>query len=255
MLSREEINTLLSLSRDAGNAIMKVYNSPDFGVETKDDHSPLTLADKASNDVIVSGLQSQFPSTPILSEEGKEMPYKTRSKWKEFWLVDPLDGTKEFIKKNDEFTVNIALIKEGYPVFGVVYLPANDILYYGGWEYGAFKLSKGELVNITVGNRLSERIAMRSRSHASEEEQEVYDKYGVTEFRVAGSSLKFCYVAEGQADLYYRHGPTMEWDTGAGQSIVEGAGGVVLNELGPDRFGYNKPNLLNNPFLVLGFDQ
>jgi 3'(2'), 5'-bisphosphate nucleotidase len=256
MLTESEIQSLLKLAREAGKAIMEVYNDPSgFDVETKDDNSPLTRADKASHDVISKGLKKLFPDIPILSEEGKDIPYNKRSSWESFWLVDPLDGTKEFIKRNDEFTVNIALIKDGYPDFGIVYLPAEDVIYYGGQSYESFKNILDETRTIRVRNNQQERIAMRSRSHASEEEQKVYEKHEVSSYKSAGSALKFCYVAEGAADLYYRHGPTMEWDSGAGQAVIEGAGGVVLYDQGPNRFSYNKRSLRNGPFLVLGFDQ
>ena len=256
MLTESEINSLLELAKMAGGVIMEVYNDPgNFGVEIKDDNSPLTRADKASHKVIAKGLKDLFPEIPVLSEEGKDISYMERKKWDTFWLVDPLDGTKEFIKRNDEFTVNIALIKDGYPDFGIVYLPVDDVLYYGGAFYRSFKRINEESRTIQVSKKQNDRIAMRSRSHGSPEEQEVYDTYGVTDFKSAGSALKFCYVAEGAADLYYRHGPTMEWDSAAGQAVIEGAGGMVLDQLGPDRFSYNKEVLLNGSFLVLGFDQ
>jgi 3'(2'), 5'-bisphosphate nucleotidase len=239
----------------AGKAIMVVYNDRDDSkvVDYKDDNSPLTLADKASHHVIVDALTAAYPSIPILSEEGTTSDYAERFSWDKYWLIDPLDGTKEFINRNGEFTVNIALIEDKRPVLGVVYVPAKEVLYYGDAD-GAVKIEQSESRNIQVNNKDQNRIAVRSKSHASPEEDVLYKNYDVDSFISVGSSLKFCMVAEGKADLYYRHGPTMEWDTGAGQAVLEAAGGIVYHGSKPEvPFRYNKKELLNGSFLCLGF--
>lgn len=251
------ISLLKNISIAAGKEILKIYNDESLSkeVEQKLDNSPLTLADKASNNLIVGALRESFPDIPILSEEEKSIGFSIRKDWKKFWLVDPLDGTKEFIKRNDEFTVNIALIENGYPVFGIIYAPVLDTIYIGDVSKNkAIKIeSTGFEIPITINRKLNSRIAAGSRSHSSGEEKELLKKYDVVETISVGSSLKFCMVAEGKADIYFRHGPTMEWDTGAGQAIVEAAGGEVINFSSKKRFKYNKENLLNDSFLVLGF--
>jgi len=246
---------LVEITRLAGNEIMKVYKKADFKdvVSYKADDSPLTIADEASNEVIMRELKSSYPEIPIISEEGKDIPYDERKDYETFWLVDPLDGTKEFINKNGQFTVNIALIKGKKPIAGFIYAPDLETYYYGIKGSGAFKIVKGVSTGIKVNNRDTNRIAVRSKSHASPEEESILSKYNVVDSISVGSSLKFCMVAEGKADVYYRHGPTMEWDTAAGQAILEAAGGQVLKNTGPDDFTYNKENLLNSSFLGLGF--
>ncbi|MEM9676268.1 MAG: 3'(2'),5'-bisphosphate nucleotidase CysQ [Bacteroidota bacterium] len=252
---------MLDIAIAAGKKILEIYHDSDFSqvVDFKADQSPLTLADKASHEVIVAGLQTHFPDIPIISEEGKDITYDERKAWDPFWLVDPLDGTKEFIKRNGQFTVNIALIHQRRPVIGAIYTPVTDEVYYASQENyasdvesGAYKQeSLGDPYPITVRKPSESKVAVRSSSHASEEEETVLSKYGVTESISRGSSLKFCMVAEGKADIYYRHGPTMEWDTAAGQAVVEGAGGKVLKGTGANPFTYNKESLLNGSFLVL----
>ena len=256
-----QITTLQDIAIAAGKKILEIYHDSDFSqvVDFKDDQSPLTLADKASHEVIMAGLNQHFPQIPIISEEGKNIAYEERKEWNPFWLVDPLDGTKEFIKRNGQFTVNIALIHQGHPVIGVIYTPVTEELYYatqegyaGEVKVGAYKQEgSGEAYPITTRKTSESRVAVRSSSHASEEEEAVLSRYDVQESISRGSSLKFCMVAEGKADIYYRHGPTMEWDTAAGQAIVEGAGGKVFRGTGPQPFTYNKESLLNSSFLVL----
>ncbi|ANQ47909.1 3'(2'),5'-bisphosphate nucleotidase CysQ [Flammeovirga sp. MY04] len=244
-------NDCMSIAIDAGHAIMEIYNKEDLGVEIKDDNSPLTLADKASHEVIMKGL-SEF-DYPILSEEGKSIEYAERKDWSTYWCVDPLDGTKEFINRNGEFTVNIALIKDKKPVLGVIYVPVKEVIYIGIVGEGAKKGEAGILDPIQVQWKDGDRVAVRSKSHANPAEEEIISKYEATESISVGSSLKFCMVAEGKADLYYRHGPTMEWDTAAGQAVVEAAGGkVYVGNTEETEFEYNKENLLNGSFLVLG---
>jgi 3'(2'), 5'-bisphosphate nucleotidase len=251
-----QLNTdiLLDISRDAGVAILKIYNDLNLAdqVDYKSDNSPLTLADQASHDVIMKGLRAHYPQIPILSEEGGNIPYEERKHMTYYWCVDPLDGTKEFINRNGEFTVNIALIHDRKPVAGFIYAPVLDTFYYS-CNGEAWKITGGDKQPLKVNNSTGNRIAVRSKSHPSPEEEVVLDQYDVVNSISVGSSLKFCMVAEGKADVYYRFGPTMEWDTAAGQAVLEGAGGTVYRKTGPDRFTYNKENLLNGSFLGLGF--
>jgi 3'(2'), 5'-bisphosphate nucleotidase len=254
-----DIEIVCEISRKAGEAIMGIYDG-DHAVEYKEDKSPLTAADKASHKVIVAGLQKHFPEIPILSEEGAAIPYAERKDWERFWLVDPLDGTKEFIKRNGEFTVNIALIEGQQPVLGVVYVPVQDKLYYGVVGQGAWLLT--DLCKLTADNySQAKEIQVRkpdpekgltvvmSRSHPSPELEAYLAEIKVAEAMPVGSSLKLCVVAEGKADLYPRLGPTMEWDTGAGHALVLAAGGTVKTPEG-EALLYNKENLLNPYFIV-----
>lgn len=247
-----DIEVLLEIARESSEVILEIYNDKDLFnvVDFKADNSPLTLADRKSHEVIAEALSKHYPDIPILSEEGKDIPYENRKDWEYFWLVDPLDGTKEFIKRNDEFTINIALIKNRYPCLGLIYVPAQDIAYYGIKGKGAFKITGEEKVKLEIKPGKKEGLtAVRSRSHASPEEEEFFKKNNVTDFIAAGSALKFCMVAEGKADIYYRHGPTMEWDTAAGQAIVEAAGGKVITAGSDERFIYNKEDLKNGGFI------
>lgn len=248
-----DINTIIRIAREAGAKILDIYENEDFTktIDFKADDSPLTIADKAANEIIVSQLTALYPEIGMLSEEEKEVPYSERKDWKTFWCVDPLDGTKEFINKNGEFTVNIALISDGYPILGVIYAPVLDTIYVND-GMKSFMIKDGETTELHVNNKSSDRIAVQSKSHSSEEETKLLSNYNVADSISVGSSLKFCMVAEGKADIYYRHGPTMEWDTAAGQAVLEGAGGSV-STLENKRFSYNKENLLNSSFLCLGF--
>ena len=265
MKQKINIATINEIAIAAGQAILEVYHHSDFSqvVNFKADDSPLTLADEASHKVIAPALQKHYPDIPVISEEGKDISYETRQGWEYFWLVDPLDGTKEFIKRNGQFTVNIALIHNHRPVLGVIYTPVTEELYFATQEGyaedvtpGAYKkMGDQEAVALHVRSSSENRVAVRSSSHASEEEDQVLKQYHVTESMSRGSSLKFCMVAEGKADLYYRHGPTMEWDTAAGQAIVEGAGGTMYQENSDRPFTYNKESLRNSGFLVLAFDK
>jgi 3'(2'), 5'-bisphosphate nucleotidase len=243
---------LIDIALKAGEKIMDIYLHDDFheSIDFKADNSPLTKADKAAHIVIDDALKNLWPEIPVLSEEGKHTDYKERKEWTKFWLVDPLDGTREFIKRNGQFTVNIALIENGYPVLGLVYVPVQKVLYWGDAQ-GAVKVIEGVETSIHVKQGDTRITAVGSRSHSSQEEADVMTKYKVEETVAVGSSLKFCMVAEGAADLYYRHGPTMEWDTAAGQAVVEASGGNVLLPDGK-RFRYNKENLLNSSFYCLG---
>jgi 3'(2'), 5'-bisphosphate nucleotidase len=245
----------------------------DFTVEYKDDRSPLTEADKAAHEIICAGLKQT--GLPVLSEESKTVPYELRKDWGRFWLVDPLDGTKEFIKKNGEFTVNIALIDAGRPVLGVVYAPVLQTIYYGlqaeGMEHGAWKADDcaGKSVDeifesavalplkSAIGNRQSPIRVVASRSHMNPETETfiaALEKQGRVELVSSGSSLKLCMVAEGRADVYPRIAPTMEWDTAAAQAVVEASGGTVMQYGTKEPLRYNKENLLNPFFVVSGRD-
>ncbi|UOQ86790.1 3'(2'),5'-bisphosphate nucleotidase CysQ [Gracilibacillus salinarum] len=257
------IYDLFRICCDAGSEIMDVY-ADDFEVEKKDDQSPLTMADKRAHQVIEEGLKKLTTTLPVLSEEGEQVPYDTRKNWEQFWLVDPLDGTKEFVKKNGEFTVNIALIDRGYPQLGAIYAPALDTFYFGEEGVGAYKLADASNVKpanleelISKSTPLPEvrdtevTYVVASRSHMSKETEAFIDSLeGDVQVVSSGSSLKFCLVAEGKADYYPRYAPTMEWDTGAGQAIVEAAGGTVKRFEDDQRFYYNRENLLNGWFLV-----
>jgi len=251
---REILPKAVELARRAGEAIMRLYAEVNPSVQYKENNSPLTQADLASHHVIDEGLQRIAPQWPILSEESKEIPFDQRSGWQRFWLVDPLDGTKEFLKRNGEFTVNIALMEEGHPILGVVYAPAIDKMYYAARGAGAWKAEGGTVTAIRIGRAgHGHTRVVTSRSHASMEDN--LDQFTggdkECEFVTMGSSLKFCLVAEGAADIYPRTGPTMEWDTAAAQCVVEQAGGTVTDIDGNPML-YNKPVLLNPGFVARG---
>ncbi len=255
----------------AGKEITDVYAN-EISVDLKDDKSPLTEADKRAHLKIIAGLAETM--LPVLSEEGKMIPYEERSKWQLFWLVDPLDGTKEFIKRNGEFTVNIALIKENTPIAGVIYAPIINSLYFAVEGIGSFKIEADytDLIHLSLSNNIVEQFisaskklpikdterkytVVASRSHMSEETQEFIEelrvKHGELDLISKGSSLKLCLVAEGAADIYPRFAPTMEWDTAAGQAIAMYAGYKVYNPTASTPIIYNKENLLN-PWFVVG---
>jgi 3'(2'), 5'-bisphosphate nucleotidase len=243
-----DIEYLLTLAKQAGMAIMDVYESDDFKIEMKKDKSPLTEADRMSHALIAAGLEEEYPDIPLISEEGKEIPLEERKEWEFYWLVDPLDGTKEFIKRNGEFTVNIALMKGEYPLLGVIYAPVKDEYYFSDGENAYKKRGDNDEKVIRVNVSKGGLVALQSRSHSSEEEEKFYSQYEIKSRKSKGSSLKFCLMAEGGADVYYRGGPTWEWDTAAGQAILEAAGGMVLTHAF-ERFHYNKDTLLNPGFV------
>lgn len=246
----KDIQVVLSIAKDAGGEIMKIYNDPsyDWNIATKKDNFPLTLADRKSHEVIESKLTTHFPNIPLLSEEGRDIPYSVRKDWPCYWCVDPLDGTKEFIAKNGQFTVNIALIVNNEPVLGVIYIPVQDITYYGQHGKGSYKIEKGTTTAIYSQKKASALVAVGSKSHRSSLEDEYLSQFDIQEVVSIGSSLKFCLVAEGKAQLYYRHGPTMEWDTAAGQAIAVHSG-AHMSQANGDVFAYNKPDLLNPSFV------
>jgi 3'(2'), 5'-bisphosphate nucleotidase len=244
---------VVELAREAGEAIMEVYRSGDAGTTIKADDSPLTQADLASHRIIVSGLKKLTPNLPILSEEAGDIPYAERNLWNCYWLLDPLDGTKEFIKRNGEFTVNIALIENGKPMLGVVYAPVLETCYYAAKGIGAF-VQRGNSAAHPIKVRLYQAgqtiKVVASRSHSDARTEALLDKLGEHESVSLGSSLKFCLVAEGAAHFYPRLGPTMEWDTAAAHAVVNEAGGIVCDATG-QQLRYNKPDLHNPEFFVL----
>ncbi|MCS6991190.1 MAG: 3'(2'),5'-bisphosphate nucleotidase CysQ [Chitinophagales bacterium] len=259
MLSENDLSYLIQTARQAGEVVMDVYalNFPE-DIEVKSDNSPLTVADKRSNKVILEALRSRFPQLPVISEETKQVPYEVRRKWKSYWLVDPLDGTKEFIKKNGEFTINIALMQDSVPIAGVIYAPALDKLWYALKGAGAYvQEGNQEARQLKRGHdwRLINPVrVVASRSHMDDRTmqfvEKLWDRGVEVRFVSSGSSIKFCMVAEGLADVYPRYGPTMEWDTAAGQAILELTGGRVYNADTHQRLFYNKENLLNPPFIA-----
>ena len=244
------LEVLGNVVREAGEAILEVYGT-DFEVERKADCSPLTLADRQSHEIIAARLQSHYPHIPVLSEEGKETSYDIRKAWPCFWLVDPLDGTKEFVKRNGEFTINIALVEGTSPTIGVIYLPVLDRLYMADIREGCWEIDKGQSRRLQVRSpAVGDAIrVLKSRSHPSPNLEKLLEVIPSHECVTRGSALKFCAIAAGEADFYPRLGPTWEWDTGAGQAIVAAAGGVMV-ALNGEPFTYNKPNLLNGPFLA-----
>ena len=254
------LDSIINVSKNAGQSILDIYNDENKfnNIEIKKDNSPLTLADKASNNIICSSLKKLYPDIPILSEEGTTIDYYERKKWKNFWLIDPLDGTKEFIKRNGEFTVNIALIKDSKPILGVVYAPVLDITWYGSKDIGSFKIegdSNSKKINVinSIDDNKNIKI-VSSRSHSNSPKLEEYtSQFKKFELIKMGSSIKICLVADGSAHYYPRFGPTMEWDTAAAHAIVKYAGGNILNINSKLELRYNKENLLNPGFLVNSF--
>lgn len=253
-MKKELLATAIQAALDAGRDIMEIYDDPeaDFGIERKADNSPLTRADKAAHARIMTYLEPT--GIPVLSEEGAHLPYDERRTWQRLWIVDPLDGTKEFIKRNGEFTVNIALVEDGAPVMGVIYVPVKQQLYYGIVGEGATKEEEGvkSSLPLPAGERAFTVVA--SRSHLSSETADFIDnlrrEHPDLELVSSGSSLKICLVAEGKADIYPRHAPTMEWDTAAGDAIARAAGREVVDAMTDEPLRYNKEDL-HNPWFVV----
>lgn len=262
------LETAVAAAIEAGNKIMAIYNANDFVVDIKADNSPLTKADVASHDIIEAALK--VTNIPILSEEGKNIPYEVRKNWNLLWIVDPIDGTKEFIKRNGEFTVNIALVENGLPVAGVVYAPALDELYFSNAEIGAYQhqgkldnsifelnsaiAKSAKLPKAKIERKTDAFVVVASRSHMSKETEEFIDDLrkskGELELISRGSSLKLCMVANGSADCYPRFAPTMEWDTAAGQAICMHSNFNVIDWSTKETLIYNRFDLLNNWFIV-----
>jgi len=244
---------VIALARDAAAAILDIYDSP-FAVEHKDDNSPLTAADLAAHRCIVEGLAQLTPDIPVLSEESAhEVPTDLRRSWNRLWIVDPLDGTREFVKRNGEFTVNIALVEDGVAVFGVVQAPVTGVLWHGGASLGAFRCEGADEQPLHVRTPATAPLSVAaSRSHRDARTEAFLARMGDIELVGLGSSLKFCRVAEGALDVYPRFGPTSEWDTAAAQCVLEGAGGAVLDPRGRP-FRYNqRDTVLNGDFVAIG---
>lgn len=248
----ELLPKVLAIARAAGDEIMRVYNT-EFAVQSKADASPLTEADLAAHHYIMAELEALTPQLPRLSEEGQMPEFATRQSWESYWIIDPLDGTKEFVKRTGEFTVNIALIHAGRPILGVVHAPAIDTSYFAAHGGGAWRQQPDQPLAAIRTARAGQGLrVVASASHRSERDAALLARLPVAEIQGVGSSLKFCRIAEGGADFYPRLGPTSEWDTAAGQCVVEQAGGIVL---GPDlqALPYNrKDSILNPHFYVIG---
>ncbi len=259
--------TAITAALKAGKEILSIYDDPasDFEIEQKADHSPLTLADRKSNQIIMDYLNTT--PYPVISEENKEVDFDIRRHWPVVWIVDPLDGTKEFIKRNGEFTVNIALVEEGVPTLGVIYIPVKQVLYYGTPTGGAYRIDNLAFTPEIRFEELEKRavalpekrenpayIVVASRSHTTPETeafiQQLRQTHEHVELTSIGSSIKICLVAEGKADIYPRFAPTMEWDTAAGHAITKAAGKEVYQTNGKTPLRYNKENLLNPWFIV-----
>ncbi len=251
----QKLKEVTEIAKEAGAAILEIYNQEDLGIEHKKDESPLTFADKAANEIICNGLNKLFPEIPIISEENKSVDYETRKNYSYFWLVDPLDGTKEFIKRNGEFTVNIALVKGNEVISGVVYTPVSNELYYATSGEGAFREVGGKSIQLSV-NKFDIKDkglgVVCSRSHLNDATQSFVEGLNSPNLIAKGSSLKFLILAAGGADIYPRLAPTMEWDTAAAQIILEEAGGRVLNNESGEKLKYNKEVLLNPHFIAYG---
>ena len=254
MKGNDKLDKWLSVAKkaaiEAGLEILKVYHQK-IDVEFKKDNSPLTIADKKANDIIEKYLLTT--NIPILSEEGRHATYQERKNWNLVWIVDPLDGTKEFIKKNGEFTVNIALVKNGIPIIGVIYVPVSKCLYFASYQ-GSFKELKGEQLQLPIMRNNKIYKVVGSRSHVSSETEKYYadlmKEKNEIEFVSMGSSIKICLVAEGVADVYPRFAPTTEWDTAAGHAIAKYANKKLIDLETEQEMVYNRSNLRNNWFIV-----
>ncbi|WP_254843520.1 3'(2'),5'-bisphosphate nucleotidase CysQ [Shewanella sp. UCD-KL21] len=252
LFTQQHLTQVVEIAKLAGDAIMQVYADTDLQVTQKQDDSPVTAADIASHNVIVNALAQQFAGIKIMSEEAADIPWLERKQWQSYWLIDPLDGTKEFIKRNGEFTVNIALVHQGRAIVGVVYAPVLNKCYSAIVGQGAWLEHQGQqqLLNITTQAVREVPVVVGSRSHISPGLEQYLQDVGEHQMQSVGSSLKFCMVAEGIADVYPRLGLTSEWDTAAAQAVVEGAGGKVVRypELTP--LDYNQKENILNPYFI-----
>lgn len=249
-----QIQALLKLAQQAGDAIMDIYHQ-DYAVSLKSDDSPVTDADLAAHEILLSGLQRLTPNIPVLSEESVEDVKSVCHTWSSYWLVDPLDGTKEFIQRNGEFTVNIALIEHHEVVLGIVYAPVAQTIYWGGKNIGAFRQQQGGApyaIKVSHADFSRPLRVVGSRSHNNEAQTAFLSRFEPAEMMSVGSSLKFCMLAEGKADLYPRVTPTSEWDTAAGQGVLEGAGGGVFNlsDRKPKCYGQRPSQFINESFVA-----
>jgi 3'(2'), 5'-bisphosphate nucleotidase len=250
MVTSQLRSAVVDLVRQAGRATMRYYNGAAAEVREKDDRSPVTLADEVAHGILLDGLRQLEPATPVVSEEAEAAAFETRRGWRRFWLVDPLDGTKEFIKRRAEFTVNVALIEDGEPVLGVVEAPALDLVYWAVKGRGAWREKKGgpaERIYSTAPAPGAPLTVVESLSHPSPELEDYLKTIPVARRVKAGSSLKFCWVAEGRADVYPRLGPTMEWDVAAGDCVFRQSG---RDGERPSPLTYNKPDLRNPSFVI-----
>ena len=254
-LNEQLIIATIEIAKEAGEAISQIYNS-DFDYQIKKDLSPITAADRLSHKIITERLKILTPEIPILSEENCDIPFKVRAQWADYWLVDPLDGTKEFINNNGEFTVNIALIKNNTPILGIIHIPISHETYWGSKNKGSFYLNANDAeVNISVSNNQQNPIRIvASRSHPSDMLNDILEKIIDYEIIKIGSSIKFCHIASGQADCYPRFGPTSEWDTAAGEAIVRYAGGHMVT-LNGNLMHYNKKEDYLNPNFIVSSDK
>jgi 3'(2'), 5'-bisphosphate nucleotidase len=250
-LTKQDLLAVVQIAKAAGEAIMTIYGQDDFSVSHKGDDSPVTAADLAAHSVIVASLAERFVGIPVMSEEAAEISWDERRQWHTYWLIDPLDGTKEFIKRNGEFTVNIALIHQGVALAGVVYAPVLGTYYYGAKHLGAWRQKAGQESPLLGATRVRQTpIVVGSRSHLSPDIAEYLQHLGAHEMLSVGSSLKFCMLAEGEADLYPRLGPTSEWDTAAAQAVLESAGGSVVCYDSGLPLTYNQKPAILNPYFI-----
>lgn len=256
-LNQSQLTHLVSIVKHAGNLILEVYHT-DFEVGFKEDESPLTIADQTANNYIVKELSSLFPHFHFITEETKNAEFDERKDWEYTWIIDPLDGTKEFVKRNGEFTVNIALCHRSEIIFGIILVPVTGEIFYAQKGEGSYKIDKnGETQQLSISAPGDELIVVASRSHRSQEVDDFVNTmssdYKEVVYQAAGSSLKLCLVAEGKAHIYPRLGPTMEWDTAAGHIIAEEAGAIITRHDNGQQLNYNKENLLNPYFIVSSF--
>lgn len=252
MLNEIKIEEIINIAKDASIEVMKIYEK-DFAIEYKDDNSPLTEADLIANEIICNSLKKLYPHIPILSEESKIISYDERKSWSYVWIIDPIDGTKEFVKKNGEFTINIALVHAHTPVLGVVYAPSVDLLYFAKKNSGAYMIKNNKTIKLPISRDDNKLYIVASKSHLNEETKNFIEDIKTTKEKVVtsmGSSLKICMVAEGVADIYPRFAPTSEWDTCAAHAIVLEAGKVVVDAYEKKPLVYNKEDILNPFFIV-----
>lgn len=250
-MTAAEVNTIIGILRGAASQILEVYHTHDFlaSLEWKADESPVTIADRRSHDYIAHALEQLFPTIPLMSEEGNIPPYEERKQWRRYWCLDPLDGTKEFMKRNGQFTINLALIEHGKPVLGFIHVPVTAQTYWAAQSSGAFLVEDNKTRVMEANRKTSGWIALASNSHGSLAERDFLSQFPIEQTIRLGSALKFCMIASGEADVYYRQGRTMEWDTAAGQIIVEEAG-AHFEYLCNESEHYNKYEPFNPPFLV-----
>ncbi|MBB1320008.1 3'(2'),5'-bisphosphate nucleotidase CysQ [Shewanella sp. SR43-8] len=252
VFSKADLQQIVLLAKQAGEAIMQVYAQTDLQIEVKQDDSPVTAADIASHNVIIAGLKQHFADIAVMSEEDADISWAERQTWQTYWLIDPLDGTKEFIKRNGEFTVNIALIHQGQAIAGVVYAPVLDKCYSGIVGQGAWLEHNGStsILDIRLRPLQTPPVVVGSRSHISPDVAAYLQTIGEHQMLSVGSSLKFCMVAEGQADVYPRLGLTSEWDTAAAQAVLESAGGKVVEYPALTALQYNQKENILNPYFI-----